>query len=69
MPTRIFELISLAFSKLPDTVTLVLILGFNASQVMTRWWGLYSTIPGTGKIITSAQFYVKKSVQQVSPPR
>ena len=60
--SRIFEGISLAFSKLPDTVTLVLILGFIASQVMGRWWGLYSTIPGTGKIITSAMFYVKKCI-------
>ena len=56
----------MAFSKLPDTVTLVLILGFIATQVMSRWWSLYSTIPGIAKIITSAQFYVKPSIHNVS---
>lgn len=59
---RKFENLSLAFSKVPDLMTLVFVLGFIATQVMTRWFAVHATIPGTGKIITSAQFYVKNTM-------
>ena len=28
---------------------------------MQRWWAVYNAIPGTGKIITLATFYMKKN--------
>ena len=36
-------------------------LGFFTGTVMQRWWAVYAAIPGTGKIITLATFYMKKS--------
>ncbi len=34
---------------------------------MQRWWAVYAAIPGTGKIITLATFYMKKNNPEVSP--
>jgi hypothetical protein len=45
---------------------LVFVLGFIAAQVMTRWLAIHAAIPGTAKIISSAQFYVKHTLPNVS---
>ena len=34
---------------------------------MQRWWAVYAAIPGTGKIITLATFYMQRNNPQVKP--
>ena len=33
---------------------------------MKRWWDVYAVIPGTGKIITLAAYYVKRDHPRVT---
>lgn len=33
---------------------------------MQRWWAVYAAIPGTGKIITLATFYMKRNSAEVN---
>lgn len=37
-----------------------------STVVMQRWWAVYAAIPGTGKIITLATFYMKRNNPEVS---
>ena len=51
--------------KYANSIPVVLMLGFFTGTVMQRWWAVYNTIPGTGKIITLATFYMNKDHSDV----
>ncbi|XP_046438524.1 bestrophin-3-like isoform X1 [Daphnia pulex] len=63
---RTFEKIALCCAKYADSIPVVLFLGFFTGTVMQRWWAVYAAIPGTGKIITLATFYMKRDNAQSS---
>ena len=62
---RSFETICRCCSKYADSIPVVLFLGFFTGTVMQRWWAVYAAIPGTGKIITLATFYMKRNNPKV----
>ena len=62
---RIFENVALCCAKYADSIPVVLFLGFFTGTVMQRWWAVYAAIPGTGKIITLATYYLKRNNPEV----
>jgi len=62
----IFEMVAACCDKYANSIPVVLMLGFFTGTVMQRWWAVYNTIPGTGKIITLATFYMNKDHSDVS---
>lgn len=64
-PIRIFENVALCCAKYADSIPVVLFLGFFTGTVMQRWWAVYAAIPGTGKIITLATYYLKRNNPEV----
>ena len=56
--TSIFEKVCVYFGKYGDYIPLAFILGFYVSQVVTRWWSQFNTIPWPDTIACNLLSYM-----------